>query len=204
MVMTMRRAKTSPDKPDPGSPSAAGPERDEWQVPLGHASILAASLGLDLFIWTLVHEASDAIVYADVGGMIRFWNRGAERIFGYSASEVLGRSLEMIIPEELRARHWEAYGQTMRTGKTRYGAGDVLGVPALRKDGTIVPIEFTLLPFHDRDGHTLGVAAILRDATRHFAETEALRKELAALRRKDRNGTPAADDQGRSTFGARA
>jgi PAS domain S-box-containing protein len=174
----MRQAKTPPDKSQP----PADTSRKNWQAPPGHASILAASLSLDLFCYTLAHETSDAIVYADVGGMIRFWNRGAERIFGYPAAEVLGRSLDLIIPAELRVRHWEAYGRTMRTGKTRYNDGDVLAVPAMRKGGETVPIEFTILPFHDRDGNMLGVAAILRDATQHREETEALRRELAGVR----------------------
>jgi PAS domain S-box-containing protein len=58
---------------------------------------------------TLAKEAPDAIVYADAEGRIRFWNRGAERIFGFSEAEALGRSLDIIIPERLRARHWEGY-----------------------------------------------------------------------------------------------
>ena len=140
---------------------------------------------IDEFCRTLAHEAPDAIVYADVGGMIRFWNRGAERIFGFSASEVLGKSLDMIIPESMRKRHWDAYLETTRTGNTRYGAGEVLAVQALRKDGTRVSIEFSILPFRDRDGRMLGVAAILRDVTKRFDEIEALRKELANRRTSD-------------------
>lgn len=177
---------TSPDKPEPKPAGSTGPLRQDWQAPRGHAHISAASLDIDLFYWTLVNNAPDAIVYADVGGMIRFWNGGAERIFGYPASEALGKSLDIIIPNELRARHWEAYGETMRTGKTHYGAGEVLAVQASRKDGMPVPIEFTLLPFHDRHGRVLGVAAILRDATRHVEQTDALRKQLAALRSGDK------------------
>ena len=143
--------------------------------------ILAVSLGVDEFCRTLAYEAPDAIVYADVGSMIRFWNRGAERVFGFLEAEVLGKSLDMIIPQNLRKRHWDAYAQTIRTGKTRYGAGDVLAVPGLRKDGTRVSIEFTIFPFRDREGHILGVAAILRDVTKRFDEIRALRKELAAV-----------------------
>ncbi len=144
--------------------------------------VLAVNLGVDRFCRTLAYEAPDAIVYADVGSMIRFWNRGAERVFGFSEAEVLGKSLDMIIPQNLRKRHWDAYAETIRTGKTRYGAGDVLAVPALRKDGTRVSVEFTILPFRDREGHMLGVAAILRDVTKRFEEIRALRKELAAVR----------------------
>jgi PAS domain S-box-containing protein len=91
----------------------------------------------------------------------------------------------MIIPESMRKRHWDAYLETTRTGKTRYGAGDVLAVPALRKDGTRVPIEFSVLPFRDREGRMVGVGAILRDVTKRFEEIEALRKELAARRKSD-------------------
>jgi PAS domain S-box-containing protein len=168
-----------PDKTHP-EPPPAGPPPPVRQVPSGHAQILAPRLGLDLFYRTLAHEAPDAIIYADIGGMIRFWNRGAERIFGYSPAEALGRSLDIIIPEDLRARHWGAYGETMRTGQTRYGAGEVLAVPALRKDGARLRIEFTLLPFHGRDGRVLGVAAILREITRLAAEITASRGERAA------------------------
>jgi hypothetical protein len=90
----------------------------------------------------------------------------------------------MIIPHDLRKRHWDAYAQTMRTGNTRYGAGDVLAVPAMRKDGARVSIEFSILPFLDQGGRMLGVAAILRDVTHRFEETKALRNEVAALRKR--------------------
>ena len=141
-------------------------------------------LNFDWFYQKLVEDALDAIIYADVGGMIRFWNRAAERIFGFSEAEVLGRSLDVIIPETLRKRHWEAYEQTMRSGNTRYGAGDVLAVPAIRKDHGRLSIEFSILLFRDQDGHMLGVAAILRDVTHRFEETKALRNEVAALRKR--------------------
>jgi len=91
------------------------------------------AFNIDRFCWKLVHEGPDAIVCADSSGLILFWNDGAERIFGYSAKEAIGSSLDLIIPENLRARHWAAYRETMRTGKTRYGEGDVLAVPALGK-----------------------------------------------------------------------
>lgn len=137
----------------------------------------------DRFCRTLAHEASDAVIYADAKGVIGFWNKGAERIFGFAETEALGRSLDIIIPESLRGRHWEGFDETMRTGKTRYGAGDVLAVPALRKDGSRISVEFTILPFHDAAGRMAGIAAILRDVTRRFEEMKALRKELAGLRR---------------------
>ena len=128
------------------------------------------------FCPTLVNEAADAIIYSDEDGLIRFWNKGAERIFGFSKADAIGHSLDIIIPENLRKRHWDGYAETMRTGRTRYGDGDVLAVPALRKDGKRVSIEFTILPFHDKDGRIAGIAAILRDVTKRFEELKALRK----------------------------
>lgn len=140
------------------------------------------SPNIDRFYRTLVRDAPDAIIYADSLGVIAFWNKGAERIFGFSEAEAIGKSLDIIIPEKLRQRHWEGFAETVRTGKTRYGAGDVLAVPALRKDGSRISIEFTILPFSDGAGRILGMAAILREVTKRFEELKGLRKELAALR----------------------
>ena len=137
------------------------------------------------FFRTLAREAPDAIVYADAEGLIRFWNRGAERVFGYSQAEALGQSLDIIIPERQRARHWAGYAATMRSARTRYGAGELLAVPALCKDGGRISIEFTILPFRDASGRMRGIAAIMRDVTRRFEELKALRKELATI--GDRN-----------------
>jgi PAS domain S-box-containing protein len=132
---------------------------------------------IDRFYRTLVHETSDAIIYADANGMIAFWNKGANRTFGFTASEAIGQSLDIIIPEALRKRHWNGYRKTVRTGKTRYGGGALLAVPALRKDGVRISVEFTILPFRDRHGRILGIAATLRDVTKKFEEMKALRKE---------------------------
>jgi len=129
--------------------------------------------------WTLVHDGPDAVIFADSGGLIRFWNRGAQRIFGYTEEEACG-SLDIIIPEILRARHWEAFLETMRTGKTRYGDGDVLAVPAVRKDGTHISIEFSILPYRDQRGNLIGIAAVFRDVTKRFEEIKALRQALAS------------------------
>jgi PAS domain S-box-containing protein len=123
---------------------------------------------------------SDALVAADRDGVIRFWNPGAERIFGYSSEEALGRSLDLIIPERLRARHWEGYAQVMATGKSRYGEGDVLSVPALRKDGATISVEFAIVPLTDEAGAMAGMAAIMRDVTARFEEMRALRRKVAA------------------------
>ena len=139
------------------------------------------------FSLTLVREAPDAIIYADSQGIIRFWNRATERIFGFAEAEALGQSLDLIIPERLRARHWAGYTATMQSGTTRYGAGEILAVPAMRKDGRRISIEFTILPFRNQAGEMTGIAAILRDLTTRFEEMQALRRQLA-----DRSTPPTA------------
>jgi len=132
----------------------------------------------DRFCRALVRDAADAIIYADADGVVRFWNDAATRIFGFTVDEAIGQSLDIIIPENLRQRHWDGYRATMRTGRTRYGAGDLLAVPALRKDGVRISVEFTILPFRDGDGRMIGIGAILRDVTRRFDEMKALRTQL--------------------------
>ena len=140
---------------------------------------MSKPLELDELCRRLVAEAPDAIVYADDQGLIRLWNAGARRIFGYSEDEALGQSLDLVIPEGQRARHWDGFGRTLATGQTRYGAESVLSVPAIRKDGSRLSVEFTILPFHGEGGAIVGMAAILRDVTARFEELKALRKRLA-------------------------
>ena len=124
----------------------------------------------------------DGILFADHNGVIRFWNAGCERIFGHAASEAVGQSLDIIIPATLRARHWQGYANTMRTGQSRYAAGDLLAVPAVRKDGSRLSVEFSIVPFLDAENRMLGMGAVMRDVTERFEETKALRKALAATR----------------------
>ena len=134
---------------------------------------------LEHFADRLVAGMSDAIIYADAEGVIRRWNGGATRIFGFTDVEAVGHSLDIIIPESLRARHWHGYRTTMQTGQSRYGEGQLLSVPAGRKDGSRISVEFTIVPFTNSAGQMIGIAAIMRDATARFEEMRALRKELA-------------------------
>nr|WP_246547698.1 PAS domain S-box protein [Ancylobacter defluvii] len=130
----------------------------------------------------MIDGAADAVVASDREGRIVMWNPGAARIFGFSEAEALGQSLDIIIPEPFRARHWEGYAETVASGKSRYGAGDLLAVPGLTKDGKRISLEFTIVLLKDAAGQVRGMASVLRDVTRRFEETRALKKELAALR----------------------
>lgn len=127
----------------------------------------------------LLASQSDAIIASDRDGLITSWNPGAERIFGHPAVEAVGHSLDLIVPERQRPRHWEGYRQVMATGESRYGHGDLLAVPSLRKDGTRISIEFTIVPLKDPSGGMIGMAAILRDVTSRFEELRALRRRVA-------------------------
>ncbi|WP_407166270.1 PAS domain S-box protein [Bradyrhizobium sp. ORS 111] len=123
--------------------------------------------------------ASDAVVATDREGRITFWNPGAVRIFGFSAAEAVGQSLDLIIPESLRARHWTGYRHVMETGTSRYGLGDLLSVPALTKDGRRISVEFTIVMLHDAGQQVAGTAAVMRDVTKSFEELKELRRRLA-------------------------
>jgi PAS domain S-box-containing protein len=126
----------------------------------------------------LLEGEGEAIVASDAEGIIQFWNAGAARVFGFTSDEAVGQSLDIIIPERLRARHWDGYRETMRTGKSRYGSGDLLSVPALRKDGAQISVEFTITVLRGEDGGMVGLVAVMRDATTRFNELKALRKQL--------------------------
>lgn len=135
----------------------------------------------NLLARSLLSSRSDAIVVADRDGIIRFWNPGAERIFGHTAAETIGRSLELIIPERLRERHWQGFRHTVATGQSRYGEGDLLSVPALHKNGATLSVEFTIVPLQDEQGVMRGMAAVMRDVTKRFDEMRKLRRQLAEL-----------------------
>src|SRR4029077_8031172 len=132
-----------------------------------------------------IQSAGDAIVAAGTDGSILLWNRAAERIFGYTEAEALGRSLDLIIPERLQSRHWEGYRRVMQTGETRYGT-EVLRVPAVHKDGRRLSIAFTVALLYSSTQEIQAIAAIMRDESSRWEEEGALRKRLAELEAKNR------------------
>jgi PAS domain S-box-containing protein len=129
----------------------------------------------------IVKTSPDGILFADRDGVIRLWNAGAEAIFGWTEAELVGRSLDLIIPERQRARHWEAWDRVMETGVTRYAGRDLLAVPALRKDGTTISIEFSIQLVRDDAGAILGPVAVIRDVTARWEREKELRRRLREL-----------------------
>lgn len=138
----------------------------------------------------IVDNAQDAIIFADREGVIRLWNSGAEAIFGYDASESLGQSLDLIIPERFRQRHWEGYRKVMATGATKYSK-ELLAVPGVRKDGTRISLEFTIVLLKGADGSPIGAAAIMRDVTERWQREKATAERLSELEARLAEKAPA-------------
>ncbi len=130
-----------------------------------------------------VEGLGDAVIICDSDGLIRVWNAAAERFFGFTPAEALGSSLDLIIPERLRERHWAGFTRTMATGQTRY-QHDVLRVPAMHKDGRTLSIAFTVGLLLAAQRTVTGLVAVIRDETKRFAEERDLRKRLAELEGK--------------------
>ena len=132
------------------------------------------SAPLSRLLERIVEEMLEAVVVSDRAGVILFWNRGAEVMFGHSAGEAVGQTLDLIIPERHRARHWEGYRTVMSTGVTRYGR-ELLAVPAIRKDGRRISIEFSITLLRDDGGGLAGAAAVIRDVTARWEREQASR-----------------------------
>jgi PAS domain S-box-containing protein len=132
----------------------------------------------DALCRAIVEGTHEAVIYADREGRVRLWNPGAEAMFGHGAEEIIGQTMDPIIPEKLRARHWEGYRHVMKTGVTRYGS-ELLAVPALRKDGTRISIEFTVVLIRGEDGELAGIAALIRDVTARWQREKAAKAPVA-------------------------
>jgi PAS domain S-box-containing protein len=129
----------------------------------------------------IIEGSPDAVVFGDAKGIIRLWNAGAEAIFGFKAEEAIGQSMDIIIPERLRGRHWDGYHKVMATGVSRYGHGDLLAVPAITKDGRTLSIEFTIQMLRGAGGEILGPVATIRDVTKRFQREKEMARRLKEL-----------------------
>ncbi|QGZ40941.1 PAS domain S-box-containing protein [Pseudoduganella flava] len=128
----------------------------------------------------LVRAIGDGVIVCDAAGAITFWNDAATRIFGFTADDALGKSLDLIIPERQRQRHWDGYHKTMATGETRYGH-DLLRVPAVHKEGKPLSIAFTVALLHDAAGAVSAIVAVVRDETARWNDERALRARIREL-----------------------
>lgn len=138
---------------------------------------------MDRLLKQLINNAPDAILISDREGIIRFWNSGAEQLFGHAEAEAVGQSLDLIIPENLRGKHWEGYWRVMGTGETKYKTG-LLSSPGIRKDGTRVSLEFSMVLLRDETGTIKGCASIMRDVTERWKKEKMLKERLTACETK--------------------
>lgn len=132
----------------------------------------------DAALARLLRDLADAVIISDPDGTIRFWNMAATHVFGWTAAQATGSSLDLIIPERLRDRHWAGYQRVMVTGRTAYG-GRLLEVPALHRDGHTISIAFTVSLLRPTpDSAITAIAAVVRDDTQRWQERERLRREV--------------------------
>ena len=134
---------------------------------------------MDMYLKKLINDAPEAILISDKEGVITFWNSGAERIFGHTVTEAIGQSLDLIIPENLRGRHWDGYRRVMATGETKYKTG-LLTSPGVKKDGSRVSLEFSMILLRDENNTIHECASIMRDVTERWNKEKELREKLSA------------------------
>lgn len=135
---------------------------------------------VELDFQQLAHALGDGLIVCDAAGTITFWNAAATRIFGFTKTEAVGQSLDLIIPQRQRERHWDGYHKTMATGQTRYGA-DVLRVPAIHKEDKPLSIAFTVALLHGQGGEVSAIVAVVRDETARWSEERKLRARVVQL-----------------------
>ncbi len=116
-----------------------------------------------------LEQAADAIIVSDSAGTISAWNASAATLFGLSASEALGRTLDIIIPERLREAHWAGFRKAMQTGALRLAGAPTL-TRALHPSGKRLYVEMSFAVVRASDGKALGAVAVARDATARMAE----------------------------------
>jgi len=132
----------------------------------------------------LITQLGEAVIISDRDEKILLWNASAERIFGFTPNEALGKTLSIITPERFRERHSKGYFHTIQTGQTKYGH-TLLRVPAVHKDGRSISIAFSVSMLFDEQKQAIAIAAIIRDETERFQEERQLKAKLAAYESSD-------------------
>jgi len=124
----------------------------------------------------LFDQAPVALILADREGRIVAWNQASTSLFGFAASEVLGQSLDVIIPEHLRDAHWKGFDRSLASGETKY-AGRVMTTRAVHKDGRKLYVDFSFSMLKDAQGRVTGAIAAGRDGTERFLAERARRAQ---------------------------
>ena len=131
----------------------------------------------------IVEQTPEAIIFADCDGWVQVWNRGAEAVFGFSAAEVIGCSLDVIIPERFRRAHWEGFRQAIASGCTQHGS-HVRTTRATHKLGHRLYVDLSFGLVTNAAGSVIGSVAVGRECSERYLSVKALRERLAELERK--------------------
>ena len=122
----------------------------------------------------IIEQTSDALIYASRDGKIERWNHAASQLFGFASEEAVGQSLDLIIPERLRAPHWKGFDAAIASGNTRLGGHPTL-TRAERKDGGKLYVEMSFALVKDDEQNVIGSVAIARDVTERVEREKAAR-----------------------------
>ncbi len=120
----------------------------------------------------ILEQAAEAVIYANRKGVIERWNAAAAAMFGFSAAEAIGQSLDLMIPEHLRQAHWRGFDAAMASAKTRLGGRPKL-TRGLHKSGQKLYVEMSFALVLDDAGSPLGSVAVARDVTERVAREKA-------------------------------
>lgn len=122
----------------------------------------------------------EAVIYADLQGTILVWNHGAELVFGFSAAEAVGQSVDLIVPEKMRKAHWDGFNKAIEHGDILSARGARM-TRALQKNGEPLYVEMSFAMVHDKGGALTGSVAVARDATARFMADRAARQAATAV-----------------------
>lgn len=123
----------------------------------------------------ILEQTADAVIYSNRHGIIECWNRAATGLFGYESVEATGQSLDLIIPESLRAAHWRGFHAAVEQGATRLHGRPTL-TRAEHKSGARLYVEMSFSLVADELGNVLGSVAMARDATDRIQRQKAAPK----------------------------
>ena len=136
----------------------------------------------ELASW-LIEQSPDAMIYSDIQGRVRVWNAAASKMFGFSAEQAIGQSLDIIIPEKLRKAHWRGFDAAIAAGVTKH-SGKPMPTKALRADGSEFYTEMGFALIFNNQGEVVGTVAQARDITERFEKGRAERQRLQELEKR--------------------
>lgn len=135
-----------------------------------------------LYQW-MVEQCPDGIIYSDAQGKVAYWNAAAEKIFGFTAEQAMGQSLDIIIPEKLREPHWRGFYAAMEAGTTKH-KGKALPTRGLKADGSVIYVELSFAVIVDDQGKAIGALSQARDIDESYRKAKADKARLKELEQK--------------------